>query len=71
MALYVTLSEGPRADLTRPILVLSEHRIIDVLLQEIGQLGHRRERNDTKEKAALRDRQMPTKNDQTLEHKQF
>jgi len=70
MALYVTLSEGPRADLTQPILVLSEPRIIDVLLQEIGQLGQRQERSGLKKLAAQGDKQMPTKNDQTLDHQQ-
>jgi hypothetical protein len=65
MALYVTLSEGPRADLTQPILVLSERRIINVLLQEIGQLGHRQERIGLNGKAVQGDKQMPTKNDQT------
>jgi hypothetical protein len=70
MALYVTLSEGPRADLTRPILVLSERRIIDVLLQEIGQLGHRQEGSSLKNQAVQGGKQMPTKNDQTLDPQQ-
>lgn len=39
MPLYLTLSEGPRADQARPILALSDRRVIDAMLREIGRLG--------------------------------
>ena len=70
MALYVTLSEGPRADLARPILGLSERRVINALLQEIGHLRDRHEQPNAQKKAALRDTQMSTKNSQTQDHQQ-
>ena len=40
MPLYVTLSEGPRADQARPILVTSQQRVVAALLREIGRLGN-------------------------------
>jgi hypothetical protein len=40
--LYLTVSEGPRADRTRPVLAVSDQRIITELLRSIGQLGDRR-----------------------------
>ena len=39
MPLYLTLSEGPRADQTRPVLATGDRRIIGELLRAIGQLG--------------------------------
>jgi hypothetical protein len=39
MALYLTLSEGPRADTARPILAVSDRRIIDATLEAIRTLG--------------------------------
>lgn len=39
MPLYLTVAEGPRADRTRPLLAISDQRLIAELLRAIGQLG--------------------------------
>ncbi len=39
MPLFLTLSVGPRADRTRPLLALSDRRVISAVLREIGRLG--------------------------------
>lgn len=39
MPLYVTISEGPRADLARPLLAVSDQSLIAELLRAIGRKG--------------------------------
>jgi hypothetical protein len=39
MPLYLTVSAGPRADVALPVLVVSERRVIDAMLLEIGRLA--------------------------------
>lgn len=41
MPLFITLSEGPRADRTQPVLATGDRRIIAALLREIERLGNR------------------------------
>ncbi len=43
MPLFVTVSEGPRADQARPVLATGDQRIIGELLRAIGRLGDARE----------------------------
>ncbi len=39
MPLYLTLSRGPRADHTRPVLASSDPTVIAALLQAVGRLA--------------------------------
>ena len=39
MPLYVTVSEGPRPDRARPVLAISDQRVIVELLRAIGRWG--------------------------------
>ncbi len=39
MPLFVTVSEGPRADRARPVLAISDQRLIAELLRAIGRKG--------------------------------
>ncbi len=39
MPLYLTVSQGPSADRTRPILAVSDQGVIAALLREIGRLA--------------------------------
>ena len=39
MPLYITVSEGARADKARPIMVVSDRRIVALLMGAIGRLG--------------------------------
>ena len=43
MPLFLTLSEGGRADRARPILAVADQRIIAGVLRAIGQLGDDRD----------------------------
>lgn len=38
MPIYVTLSQGPRADLARPILASSDQRVVGAVLQSLARL---------------------------------
>ena len=51
--LYLTISEGPRADKTRPILALSDQRLIAHLLDALRDLAGPMDDDDTSH-AALR-----------------
>ena len=42
MPLYVTVSEGPRADRARPVLAISDQHMIAELLHAIGRWGEDR-----------------------------
>ena len=39
MPLFITVSEGPRADQARPVLATGDQRLIGALLEAIGRLG--------------------------------
>lgn len=39
MALFLTLSRGPRADLAVPVVASSDRRVVTAVLTAIGRLG--------------------------------
>ena len=39
MPLFITVSEGPRADQARPVLATGDQRLVSALLETIGRLG--------------------------------
>src|SRR5581483_11339474 len=41
VSLYLTLSQGPRADRAEPILATSDPRVIDAMLNAVRRLGQR------------------------------
>ena len=46
VALYLTISQGPRADRTRPILALSDQRLIGQFLRQLSTLAEAGEGED-------------------------
>ena len=49
MPLYITVSEGPRADQARPVLATGDQRLVGELLKAIGRLGESAESADSHE----------------------
>jgi hypothetical protein len=49
MPMFITLSEGPRADRARPVLATGDQRLVGELLKAIGRLGESSEVEDAKE----------------------
>ncbi len=49
MPMFITLSEGPRADRARPVLATGDQRLVGELLKAIGRLGESSEAEDAEE----------------------
>ena len=54
MPLFITVSEGPRADEARPVLATGDQRLVGELLKAIGRLGEPSETDDGDELAERR-----------------
>ena len=66
MPLFVTVSEGPRADQARPVLATADQRLVGELLKAIGRMGEACEVTDQAEHPPAPLRPIGAKRDREL-----